>query len=204
MPPQRLSGGTGGRDRGPPQAVGFPHPQAIAGDARLVNLRDAEQFRSELRVATAADKFVAAGAMEALEGWRIGTSSTCMSEGSDALALNTIFDDEFLLPLALQAKRRLEAVAAVQQEPGGDGEENENAKRCETWSLVAKAEPSPLPDFGVHVERAEETLLRPGDSCDQGLPIRKNKGKVDKTREDGVEVYSACAYTYIPIPAWKR
>ena len=54
------------------------------------------------------------------------------------------------------------------------------------------------------LRRAEETLLRPGDSCDQGLPIRKNKGKVDKTREDGVEVYSACAYTYIPIPAWKR
>ena len=82
---------------------------------------------------------------------------------------------------------------------------------CLTAGGDARAQRSLVPqavdlcvEAAVEGMMSEETLLRPGDSCDQGLPIRKNKGKVDKTREDGVEVYSACSYTYIPIPAWKR
>jgi hypothetical protein len=55
-------------------------------------------------------------------------------------------------------------------------------------TLVAKAEPSPLPEFGIHVEEAEESLERPGVEEEQALPVRKLKGKVDKRREDGVEM----------------
>ena len=191
LAPERLAGEDGGPSRGQEQTLGEPHPQGMPIDKRLVYLSSAEQFRSELRVGSAGSKFVASESLEGLEGWRIGTSSTYMSQGPDALSLSTMFDDESLLPPALQASRRMLSVAAAADAMGAQDKENE--KRCSSVTLVAKAEPSPLPEFGLHVEYPQESLSRPGVEEDQAVPLRKAKGKVDKTREEGVEV------VFIPV-----
>ena len=160
-------------------------------DKRLVYLSAAEQFRSELRVGSGGCKFVAPESLGGLEGWRIGTSSTYMAQGTDALSLSTMFDDENLLPPALQKSRRIQAVAAAANAKGSQDTENE--KRCGSVTLVAKAEPSPLPEFGLHVECPQETLLRPGVEENHEVPMRKAKGKADRTREEGVEI------VFIPV-----
>ena len=192
--PARLCGEDGGPTRGAQQQVGHPHPQAIPIDARLVYQTAAEQFRSELRVGTGGVKFDGGESLEGLEGWRVGTTATCMSQGVDAMELNTMFDDESLLPPALQAMRRVQEVAAAADAQGAQDKENE--QRCESVTLVAKAEPSPLPEFGLHIEVAEQTMLRPGVEEEQALPVRKLKGKVDKRREEGVEIVFMPTLTY--------
>ena len=66
----------------------------------------AEQFRSELRVGTGGVKFDGGESLEGMEGWRVATTATCMSQGLDAIELNTMFDDESLLPPALQVRMK--------------------------------------------------------------------------------------------------
>jgi len=104
--PGRLTGEGSGPSRGAQQLVGQPHPQAIPIDARLVYQTGAEQFRSEFRVGTGGVKFDGGESLEGVEGWRVATTATCMSQGMDAVELNTMFDDESLLPPALQVRRK--------------------------------------------------------------------------------------------------
>ena len=149
-------------------------------DLRMVYQSGAHQFASEFRVGTSTAKWQSKGMDTVMDGERVSTNISTFSEGGEAFSCSSMFDDDGLQPPHLQALLQGRVVTSKMAE--------DESQRCDHFWDMSKAVPDPIPDFHKPIDSAQLTVEKDGTTLGLALPLRKVKGKADKTRELRVEV----------------
>jgi hypothetical protein len=157
--------------------------QVSRDERAAANQQSANEFRSELRVSTSFDKWIAGGTSTVMDGARIGSTVSVFGMGETGLTFSSMFDDDGLQPLHIRTLGRRLASSQNSSHP-----EDELNSRCESESRMSKAVPDPVPDFHQPVEYAQQHLSKESCAVQLELALRKSKGNAEKKRENGIEM----------------